>query len=124
MHISCSRTAQTASEPQQPCAAGFFENKAADAKARGAPAPEKVQAENYEDFMSSLASDVRDLEAREEAAAEEAAQERADREAFEQRWGCFRSREGLRCTWGSGPDVAWCYEDMRGEDAKAWCAEA
>ena len=66
-------------------APGFFENKEADAKARGAPAPKKVQAEDYDEFMSSLASDVRDLEAREEAAAEDAAQERADREAFEQR---------------------------------------
>ena len=72
---------------QQAVLAGFFENKDADAKARGAPPPKQVQAEDYDEFMASLASDVRDLEAREEAAAEDAAQERAEREGFEQRCG-------------------------------------
>ena len=65
--------------------AGFFENKDADAKARGeAPAKKKTAAEEYDDFMTSIASDVRDIEAREQIEAANAATEREDRESFEQ----------------------------------------
>lgn len=65
--------------------AGFFENKDADAKARGeAPAKKKTAAEEYDDFMTSVAADVRDIEVREQTEAAEAAEERQDREEFEQ----------------------------------------
>lgn len=65
--------------------AGFFENTEADAKARGeAPVKKKTQAEEYEDFMTSISADVKDMEAREQAEATEAAADREDREDFEQ----------------------------------------
>lgn len=66
--------------------AGFFENKEADARARGvAPLRKKTKEEEYEDFMTSIAANVREVEAREQEEAVDAAQEKADREAFEQR---------------------------------------
>ena len=65
--------------------AGFFENKDADAKARGeAPVKKKTVAEEYDDFMTSIATDVRDIEAREQTEAADAATERQNREEFEQ----------------------------------------
>lgn len=71
--------------PQGPLPKGFFENKDADAKARGeAPAKKKTAAEEYDDFMTSVAADVRDIEVREQTEAAEAAEERQDREEFEQ----------------------------------------
>ena len=68
-----------------PSCSGFFENKEADAKARGeAPVKKKSAAEEYDDFMASIAADMRDMEAREQTEAAEAAVDRKDREDFEQ----------------------------------------
>jgi len=68
--------------------AGFFENKEADARAHGiAPERKLTKEEAYADFMTAIAADVREVEAREQDEAVDAAKERADREAFEQRCG-------------------------------------
>ena len=79
---------------------GFFENAEADAKARGeAPAKKKSKEEQFSDFMSGIAADVREVEAREEAEAAAAAAERAERDAFEQR--CAASQMiSLACVHG------------------------
>ena len=66
--------------------AGFFADKAADDKARGeAPRKKRTKEEQFSDFMASVSSDVREVEAREEAEATAAAQERTERDVFEQR---------------------------------------
>ncbi|KAK9799853.1 hypothetical protein WJX73_010602 [Symbiochloris irregularis] len=73
--------ASPAAQPAQASALpkGFFENTEADAKARGeAPVKKKTQAEEYEDFMSSISADVKDMEAREQTEAADAAADRAD----------------------------------------------
>ena len=64
---------------------GFFQDKDADAKARGeAPVKKKTAAEEYADFMAGVAADVAAVEQREEDEAASAAAERATRETFEQ----------------------------------------
>ena len=64
--------------------AGFFENKEADAKARGQKLPKKKDPkQEYDNFLKSIADDVQEVEARQEAEAVEAAQDKADQEAFE-----------------------------------------
>jgi hypothetical protein len=70
--------------------AGFFENADADAKARGeAPKKKRTREEEYSAFMTSIAEDVKEVEAREEEEAAEAAADRAARELFEQRCANF-----------------------------------
>ena len=84
-HLDLCASWQSADLCHVPSDTGFFENKEADAKARGeAPVKKKTAAEEYDDFMTSIATDVRDLEAREQTEAVEAATERQEREAFEQ----------------------------------------
>lgn len=64
--------------------AGFFENKEADAKARGQKLPKKKDPkQEYDNFLKSIADDVQEVEARQEVEAVEAAQDKADQEAFE-----------------------------------------
>ena len=64
--------------------AGFFENKEADAKARGQKLPKKKDPkQEYDNFLQSIAEDVQEVEARQEVEAVEAAQDKADQEAFE-----------------------------------------
>ncbi|KAK9831536.1 hypothetical protein WJX81_006648 [Elliptochloris bilobata] len=64
---------------------GFFQDKDADAKARGeAPVKKKTAAEEYAGFIAGVAADVAAVEQREELEAAAAAAERAAREAFEQ----------------------------------------
>ena len=75
-------------EQALPAAPGFFQDKDADAKARGeAPVKKKTAAEEYSDFMAGVAADVAAVERREESEAAAAAAERAAREAFEQECG-------------------------------------
>ena len=76
--------------PRSPCphrkclVAGFFENKEADAKARGQKLPKKKDPkQEYDNFLKSIADDVQEVEARQEVEAVEAAQDKADQEAFE-----------------------------------------
>ncbi|KAK9823551.1 hypothetical protein WJX72_003665 [[Myrmecia] bisecta] len=73
---------------------GFFEDKDADAKARGVPLPKKKDPkEEFQDFMKDISADIRqadELEAEEAAAA---ALDRAEREAFEQRMRLQRIEE-------------------------------
>jgi hypothetical protein len=65
---------------------GFFEDKVADARVRGEPLPKKKDAaEEYQDFMKAIASDVKEVELRQEEEAANEAADKADREAFEQR---------------------------------------
>ena len=67
--------------------AGFFENKEADAKARGQKLPKKPDPkQEYDNFLKSIADDVQEVEARQEVEAVEAAQDKADQEAFEHGW--------------------------------------
>ena len=64
--------------------AGFFENKEADAKARGQKLPKKKDPkQEYDNFLKSIAEDVQEVEARQDVEAVEAAQDKADQEAFE-----------------------------------------
>lgn len=42
------------------CTAGFFADKEADAKARGEDKKKKSKEEEFSDFMSSIAVDVRE----------------------------------------------------------------
>lgn len=64
--------------------AGFFENKEADAKARGQKLPKKKDPkQEYDNFLKSIADDVQEVEARQEVEAVEAAQDKADQEAFD-----------------------------------------
>ena len=66
--------------------AGFFENKEADAKARGQKLPKKPDPkQEYDNFLKSIADDVQEVEARQDVEAVEAAQEKAEQEAFEHR---------------------------------------
>ena len=66
---------------------GFFEDKAADAKAHGVEPPKKkTKEEAYADFMTAIAADVKDAEEKEQEEAVTAAQDREAREAFEQRY--------------------------------------
>ena len=66
---------------------GFFEDKAADAKAHGVEPPKKkTKEEAYADFMTAIAADVKDAEEKEQEEAVAAAQDREAREAFEQRY--------------------------------------
>lgn len=68
--------------------AGFFENKEADAKARGQKLPKKKDPkQEYDNFLKSIADDVQEVEARQEVEAVEAAQDKADQEAFEHGYG-------------------------------------
>jgi len=71
--------------PHRTCLiAGFFENKEADAKARGQKLPKKKDPkQEYDNFLKSIADDVQEVEARQEVEAVEAAQDKADQEAFE-----------------------------------------
>ena len=63
---------------------GFFENKEADAKARGQKLPKKKDPkQEYDNFLQSIAEDVQEVEARQDVEAVEAAQDKADQEAFE-----------------------------------------
>lgn len=65
---------------------GFFENKDADAKARGLDPPrKKSKEEEYKDFMTVIANDVKQAEAQEEADAVQAAEDKAAQEAHEQK---------------------------------------
>lgn len=50
-----------------------------------APPKKRTKEEAYADFMTSIASDVKDAEEREQEEATKAAQDREAREAFEQR---------------------------------------
>ena len=71
--------------PHREClVAGFFENKEADAKARGQKLPKKKDPkQEYDNFLKSIADDVQEVEARQDLEAVEAAQDKADHEAFE-----------------------------------------
>eukprot|EP00884_Botryococcus_braunii_P008073 jgi/Botrbrau1/17267/Bobra.0015s0026.2 len=82
-----SQQLSTVSAKQGALPKGFFASTEADARARGEPPPKKKsKAETVDEFMASIAEDVRGVEEREEAEAEEAAVERINRETFEQRW--------------------------------------
>lgn len=67
--------------------AGFFASSEAEAQARGEPPPKKkTKTETMDEFMASIAEDVRGMEERDQAEAEEAAVDRSNKEAFEQKW--------------------------------------
>ena len=71
--------------------AGFFQDKAADAKARGEKLPPKKDPkQEYEAFLKDIAADVQEADKREQEDAAEAATERAEREQHEQRWAVVR----------------------------------
>lgn len=77
-------SAASASLPTTAIPKGFFENKEADAKARGQKLPKKKDPkQEYDNFLKSIADDVQEVEARQEVEAVEAAQDKADQEAFE-----------------------------------------
>lgn len=77
-------SAASASIPAATIPKGFFENKEADAKARGQKLPKKPDPkQEYDNFLKSIADDVQEVEARQEVEAIEAAQDKADQEAFE-----------------------------------------
>ena len=66
--------------------AGFFANADADAKARGEkPAKPRSKDEQFTDFMTSIAADMKEAQAHDEEEAADEAAERAERELFEQR---------------------------------------
>lgn len=99
-------SAASASLPPTAIPKGFFENKEADAKARGQKLPKKKDPkEEFDNFLKSIQGDVQEVENREEAEAAEAAQDNADREAFDhaQR---LRRIEALRAMSSTGPSSA------------------
>ena len=82
--IKPKRSRKTGGSTKRLIVAGFFENKEADAKARGQKLPKKKDPkQEYDNFLKSIAEDVQEVEARQDVEAVEAAQDKADQEAFE-----------------------------------------